>query len=317
MALEDLEVLRVLEVEQFMHSLERRNLQESTRYSYGRDLESFRSWLDGRGEEIMMVEEGTINSYVAHLRKSGRAPSGVARATVSIRSFYKYLTLEGHIKVDPGAAIAVLKVPQGFPKAIDIEKVERLLNTPVGEGPYVLRDRAILETLYGAGLRVSELTALVVDDVDLEDSFLRVFGKGRKERVVPLGGHAKDALAAWMSGAGREVLLERRKRTDQAQRNVFLNKFGNPLSRKGTWAIVRRHGLRAGLGDDLTPHVLRHSCATHMLEAGASIRHVQELLGHSSIRSTQVYTGRREAELKAIYLEKHPRASAHLMEDTF
>jgi integrase/recombinase XerD len=199
-------------------------------------------------------------------------------------------------------------VPQGLPKALSEEDVNRLLGAVVGEDAVARRDRAILEVLYGTGLRISELVGLSLTDVALDDGLLRAFGKGSKERVVPVGRLARDALQGWLSTSGRGALApERWARRGDAEA-VFLNARGGRLSRQGAWGIVRRYGDRVGLGGRLTPHVLRHSCATHMLDRGADIRAVQELLGHASISTTQVYTKVSTERLRRVYEEAHPRA---------
>ena len=236
---------------------------------------------------------------------------------MALRQFFSFLVYEQEvISEDPSAEIAVPTVRDGNPKALTVEQVRSLLESPVGDGPATYRDRAILEVLYGCGLRVGELVELQVDDVDLDGQLLRVFGKGRRERIVPLGSPAADSLSQWMSGAGRNAVLSLRTANRGAESSVFLSiggpKRGTQLSRMGAWRIVRIYGDKVGLGEELTPHVLRHSCATHMLINGADIRYVQELLGHVSIRNTQRYTAVREDELRQIYQQAHPRAEVRL-----
>jgi integrase/recombinase XerD len=200
------------------------------------------------------------------------------------------------------------KVPQGLPKALSEEEVESLLGAVIGEGAPVRRDRAIVELLYGTGMRISELVGLDLADLAMSDGVVRVFGKGSKERLVPIGRYARDALGAWLSLSGRGALTpDRWARRDDSEA-VFLNARGGRLSRQGAWGIVRRYGDKVGLGDRLTPHVLRHSCATHMLDHGADIRVVQELLGHASIATTQVYTKVSTERLRSAYEAAHPRA---------
>jgi integrase/recombinase XerD len=200
------------------------------------------------------------------------------------------------------------RVPTGLPKALAEDDIEALLGAVVGDDAIARRDRAILETLYAGGLRISELVALSLRDIDLDEGVLRAQGKGNKERVVPIGRPARAALAAWLSAQGRDALTPARwARRDDAEA-VFLNARGGRLSRQGAWGVVRRHGDRVGFGARLTPHVLRHSCATHMLDHGADIRAVQELLGHASISTTQVYTRVTTDRLRRVYDEAHPRA---------
>jgi len=297
-----------------------KGLVESTKEAYGRDLRSFCSWLHSGGGTLATATEDQIVSYVAEIRDSGYELSTVARAVVAIRQFFSFLVYEQEVlPEDPSAEIAVPTVPGGSPKALRIEQIQLLLESPVGEEPVTYRDRAVLEVLYGCGLRVGELVGLQVDDVDLDSQLLRVFGKGRRERIVPLGSPATEALSQWMSGVGRNAVLTLRGAADRgAEAAVFLSvggpKRGTRLSRMGAWRVVRHYGDKVGLGDELTPHVLRHSCATHMLINGADIRYVQELLGHVSIRNTQRYTAVREDELRDIYLQAHPRAEVRLQE---
>jgi integrase/recombinase XerD len=201
-------------------------------------------------------------------------------------------------------------VPAGLPKSLSEDEVAALLAAVAGDEPVARRDRAVLEVLYGTGLRISELVGLRLADVDLESALLRAFGKGSKERVVPVGRHAVAALADWLGPGGRPALVPERwaRRTDADA--VFLNRRGGRLTRQGAWLVVKRWGGEVGLGPRLTPHVLRHSCATHMLDHGADIRTVQELLGHASVSTTQVYTRVSTERLFAAYRAAHPRASA-------
>jgi integrase/recombinase XerD len=257
-----------------------------------------------------VVTEGDVAAYVEALRAETDddghprfAPSSVARAVAAVRSFHRFCVEEGLVRSDPSEDIGGPRVPQGIPKALSEREVEALLAAVPGDDPRARRDRAILETLYAGGLRISELVGLDLGDVDLADGLARVMGKGRKERVVPLGRGARVALADYLRD-GRPALQRRAARTDA----VFLNARGGRLTRQGAWLIVRTAGERAGLGGRLFPHVLRHSCATHMLDHGADIRVVQELLGHASLSTTQVYTRVSPERLRAVYDQAHPRA---------
>jgi len=227
---------------------------------------------------------------------------------VAVRALHRFLVDEGYAGADPAGEVGAPRVPQGLPKALSEDDVERLLGAVAGDDAVARRDRAILEVLYGTGLRISELVGLSLPDVALDEGLLQAFGKGSKERVVPVGRLARQALAAWLSPAGRGAMApERWARRGDAEA-VFLNARGGRLSRQGAWGIVRRYGDRVGLGERLTPHVLRHSCATHMLDHGADIRAVQELLGHASISTTQVYTRVSTERLRRVYESAHPRA---------
>ncbi len=278
--------------------------------SYRADLDSFAGWLEARGSGLLDAASSDIAAYLAFLRDDlGRAPSTVARAAVSLRGLYRFLVAEELAPTDPAGALDVPRTPAGLPRALRRDQVEQLLASPVGDSPLVRRDRAMLEVLYGMGLRASELVALSLSDVDLDERLMRVWGKGGKERVVPVGRLAADAVGEWLSGAGRGAVEPPAWRTRDDAAALFLNARGRRITRQGVWLIVRRHGDRVGLGPDvLTTHVLRHSCATHMLDGGADIRSVQELLGHASISSTQRYTAVSQERLTEVYRQAHPRA---------
>jgi integrase/recombinase XerD len=280
----------------------------NTLAAYRRDLRAYEAWLRQRQTALTDVTEADVLAYVAALWASGRAPSSVARALVAVRSLHHFLVDEGHSGTDPTGDVGNPKVPQGLPKALTEDDVVSLLGAVVGEDAVARRDRAILELLYGTGMRISELVGLSLHDLAMDTDVLRVFGKGSKERLVPLGRYARTALEDWLSANGRGALSPTRWARRGDSEAVFLNTRGGRLSRQGAWGIVRRYGDKVGLGDRLTPHVLRHSCATHMLDHGADIRVVQELLGHASIATTQVYTKVSTERLRSAYDAAHPRA---------
>jgi integrase/recombinase XerD len=271
----------------------------------------------GVGEEVVAAFVEALKVATDDEGRPRYKASSVARTLVAVRSFHGFCAEEGHTPLDPSADVAAPRVPQALPKALTEAEVESLLDAVVGEDPPALRDRAMLETLYATGLRISELVGLDVGDLDLEDGFLRAFGKGAKERVVPVGSAARAALAAWLPARATLVRPGARSGPGGSARRrgdpdaVFVNPAGRRLTRQGAWKIVRAHGLRAGLGGRLSPHVLRHSCATHMVEHGADLRVVQELLGHASVSTTQVYTKVTQARLRAVYAAAHPRAHLH------
>ena len=280
----------------------------TTLHAYRSDLRAYVAWLDERGLALGDVTEADLHAYVAHLRSDGRATTSIKRALVSVRGLHRFLAEEQEGRPDPGAELEVPKVPRGLPKALSEEEVGRILDSVVGDGPLERRDRAILETLYGTGLRIGELVGLSLADLDLDAGLLRAFGKGSKERIVPVGSYATRALVAWLAPGGRPELEPERWARRGDQEALFLNTRGGRLSRQGAWLVVRRAGERTGLADRLSPHVLRHSCATHLLDHGADIRTVQELLGHASISTTQVYTLVSDERLEAAYRAAHPRA---------
>jgi integrase/recombinase XerD len=297
------------EAEEFLSWLAvERGRAANTVSAYRRDLTAYEEFLTGRGLAIGEVTEPVVEDYVAFLRAAGRKPSSVARALVAVRALHRFCVDEGSATADPTGEVGTPRVPQGLPKALSEAEVERLLGAVVGDGAVARRDRALLEVLYGGGLRISEAVGLSLTDLDLEAGVLRAFGKGSKERVVPVGRLAREALEAWLAPSGRVAMTPARWARRGDAEAVFLNQRGGRLSRQGAWAIVRRYGDRAGLGDRLTPHVLRHSCATHMLDHGADIRVVQELLGHASIATTQVYTRVSADRLREVYDRAHPRA---------
>jgi integrase/recombinase XerD len=281
----------------------------NTLAAYRRDLEAYEEFLRARKVGLGQVTEPLVQDYVAFLRASGRKPSSIARAMVAVRSLHRFCVDEGHTANDPTEDVGSPRVPQGLPKALSEEEVGQLLGSVVGEDAVARRDRAILELLYGTGMRISELVGLSLSDLALDESIVRVFGKGSKERLVPVGRYAREALEAWLAPSGRGAMTpERWARRGDADA-VFLNSRGGRLSRQGAWGIVRHYGDKVGLGDRLSPHVMRHSCATHMLDHGADIRVVQELLGHESIATTQVYTKVSAERLRRAYESAHPRAT--------
>jgi len=276
----------------------------NTLAAYRRDLVAYESWLRSRGQKPVASLDHE------HLDGAGVDEARVDEATVmvSVRSLHRFLVQEGTVQVDPTQDLKPPPVPQGLPKALSEDEVGCLLAAVTGGGPAQLRDRAVLELLYGTGMRISELTGLSLSDLAVEDQLVRVLGKGRKERMVPLGRYAREALGAWMGPGGRPVLVPAKWARRADSDALFLNLRGGRLTRQGAWGIVRLYGQRVGLDGRLSPHVLRHSCATHLLDHGADIRVVQELLGHASIATTQRYTKVSPEHLRRAYEDAHPRA---------
>lgn len=280
----------------------------NTLAAYRRDLAAYVEFVSVRGLTIASVTERVVEDYLAFLRAAGRAPASVARALVSVRALHGFLEDEGQATGNPAGDVGRPRVPEGLPKAISEAQVEALLSAVTGDDAAARRDRAILEVLYGCGLRVSELVGLSLSDVDTDAGLLRAFGKGSKERVVPVGRMARRALGDWLAPPGRAAMAPTRWARRGDAEALFLNARGGRLSRQGAWRIVHGYGTKVGLGEVLTPHVLRHSCATHMLDHGADIRVVQELLGHASISTTQIYTKVSTERLRRVYEDAHPRA---------
>jgi integrase/recombinase XerD len=285
-----------------------RGRSNNTLAAYRRDLRAYISWLTAQSLDLDDVAADTLNAYVGRLRDGGRAPASVKRSMVAVTSMHRFLADEGIVLKDPTATIETPKVPASLPKALTIEQVTMLLNAVVGDDFVARRDRAILEVLYAGGIRISELVGLSIGDLLLDDAAMRVFGKGSKERVVTIGRFAVDALRAWLEPVGREQMMPGlwKKRSDAEA--VFLNQRGGRLSRQGAWLVIQGHAERVGLGELVHPHVLRHSCATHLVEGGADLRTVQELLGHASLSTTQVYTMVSAERLRSVYDLSHPRA---------
>lgn len=286
-----------------------RGRSTNTLAAYRSDLRRYWTWVQARGTELSGVGEEDITAFVTHQRDEGRAASSVKRSLVAVRALHRFLAREGASEVDPAADVALPRVPRGVPKALSEDEVERLLGAVVGDGAVARRDRAILEVLYGTGLRISELVGLSLTDVDVESALIRAYGKGNRERIVPVGRLALVALEAWLAPGGRDVLAPKQWARRGDAEAVLLNARGGRLSRQGAWGIVRGNARRVGLEDRLSPHVLRHSCATHMLDHGADIRSVQELLGHASISTTQLYTLVSNERLWSVYRAAHPRAT--------
>ena len=285
-----------------------RGRSANTLAAYRRDLGRYETFLRAKARTVKGVDEAVVLAYVAHLQAQSLAPASVRRGTVTVRSFHRFLADEGTTTRDPTVDLAVPKTPDSLPKALSEEEIGRLLAAAVGITAPDYRDRAILELLYGTGMRISELCGLSLGDLDLDDSMVRVLGKGSKERILPLGRIAHSAMADWLGPSGRTRLAPGRWARRGDAEAVFLNQRGGRLSRQGAWGVVRGYAQRVGLDDRLHPHVLRHSCATHMLEHGADVRTVQELLGHASLTTTQRYTRVTPERLRRAYDDAHPRA---------
>lgn len=292
-----------------------RGLRPNTLQSYRRDLRGYERVVRAQGVTAPdAVTAAMVAGYATGLATATDddghvryAAASVARALVAVRSFHRFCVDEGLAAVDPTEDLTGPRVAAGIPKPLAEGDVEALLAAASSEHPAGLRDRAILEVLYAGGLRITELVGLDRRDLDDDTGLLRVFGKGAKERVVPLGGPARAAVRAYLE-RGRPVLARPGRSKSGAGDAIFLNARGGRLTRQGVWGLVRAAGRRAGLGDQVYPHVLRHSCATHMVDRGADIRVVQELLGHASVSTTQVYTQVSAERLRAVYDAAHPRA---------
>ncbi len=297
------------EVETFLTSLLlERGRSSNTLAAYRRDLVRYTDWLAETGLSVEAADDDAILRHLEALRSRELAVASLRRAAVTIRSFHRWRTSEGIAAGSVGRDLSVPKVTDAVPKALSEEDVTRVLDTCIGVDGVGHRDRAMLEVLYGTGMRISELVGLQLSAVDLDDGMARVLGKGSKERLVPLAGFALRALVEYLGPSGRPRLEPRRWARRGDAEAVFLNARGGRLTRQGAWLVVKRHAEQAGLGDVVHPHVFRHSCATHMIEHGADIRTVQELLGHASLTTTQRYTRVTSERLRSVFMQAHPRA---------
>jgi len=302
------------QIERFLdHLAVERGVAPNTRTAYRRDLGLYLRFLEARGiTDATKVGEKDLSEFLGYMRSAEYEPgkrysdATVARVLAAVRGLHRYLLREGEARTDPSEPIGSMRVPRAIPKALSKDEVEQLLSAVPHDGAPAARDRAMLEVLYAAGLRISELTALDVDDVDLEVATVRCIGKGSKERVVPIGRAAVEALGAYLTQA-RPGLV--RKRSNAA---LFVNQRGQRLTRQGCWKLLKRYAERANLTRRISPHTLRHSFATHLLDHGADIRVVQELLGHASVSTTQVYTLTSQEKLRKVYDSAHPRAKRSL-----
>ncbi len=298
-----------LEIEEFLVWMtSERGRSRNTVQAYRRDLRAYHRWLAERGFTPLTVGHEALTDFVADRRTSRAASSSIARQIAAIRMLQRYLATEQLRPDDPTARLDGVRVPSGIPKPLSESQVTSLLDAVAGTDPLARRDRALLELLYATGARISEIVGLSMGDIDFDETLVRLSGKGGKERIVPYGSTAALAIDEWFSPAGRARLVpERWNRRGDAEA-VFLNQRGGRLSRQGAWLAIKKYGERAGITDHLSPHVLRHSCATHLLDHGADLRIVQEMLGHASISTTQVYTRVSQERLWEVYLAAHPRA---------
>ena len=298
-------------VQRFLdHLTVERGLSTNTIAAYRRDLTRYAVFLEHRGiASPDEVEPADVRSFVASISAATHGPeeapyaaTSVARALSAVRSFHRFLVRDGVTDRDPSAGVVRPKLPRALPHPLSVDEVRAVVEAPDPTMPAGMRDRAILELLYGAGLRISELTGLDVDDVDLQDGFVRVLGKGGKERDVPVGRYARDAVQTYLTRA-RPAFA-----TGRTRGALFLNTRGGRLTRQSCAQILTRAAQTAGIERRVTLHDLRHSFATHLLDGGADVRVVQELLGHASVATTQIYTLVTKEHLREVYYSSHPRA---------
>jgi integrase/recombinase XerD len=287
-----------------------RGLAANTLASYRRDLRRYLAFLaDRHVDSLSGISEATVGEFLMRLREGDAdhpplSAGSAARTVVAVRGFHRFALREGLATLDPAAAVKPPAPAKRLPKALPLSDVESILDAAGSPGTTLaLRDRALLELLYGTGARISEAVGLDVDDLDLEEGVVRLLGKGRKERLVPVGSYAREALSAYLVRARPELSV-----AGSSTPAVFLNARGGRLSRQSAWAVLGKAADRAGVTTDVSPHTLRHSFATHLLDGGADVRVVQELLGHASVTTTQIYTLVTVDKLREVYATAHPRA---------
>lgn len=280
-----------------------RRLADHTLESYGRDLQRLMAFAASRERSVQALDRHDLENFVAEMMSSGLSPRSVARTVAAVRGFYRFSVLAQHLEANPADDLLAPRAWPALPKFLGLEEVEKLITQPNVATAIGLRDRALIEVLYATGIRVSELIHLRASDLNLEGGFLTCTGKGNKQRLVPMGAEASAWVTRYIRDA-RPALL--RKKTSPW---LFVNaKRGTALSRVGFWKILKAYGRKAGLPRNLSPHVLRHSFATHLLEHGADLRAIQMMLGHADLSTTQIYTHVLEARLRSVYDRFHPRA---------
>jgi len=277
-----------------------RRMSPNTVESYARDLAALAAFAEKRGLDAAALDRRELDAFVRSLMAGGLSPRSTARAVACVRGFYKFLAVEQQRESSPADDLRAPRAWAALPKFLDLDEVDRLLAQPDIATPRGLRDKALISVLYATGLRVSELISLKVGNLHLEEGYLTCIGKGDKERIVPIGQEATDWVKRYLADA----------RTKLAARSspwLFVNARGGPLSRVGFWKLLKEYGLKAGIARTISPHVLRHSFATHLLDRGADLRAIQMMLGHADLSTTQIYTHVLEARLRSVYDRFHPR----------
>jgi integrase/recombinase XerD len=283
--------------------LTEKGLSKNTAESYNRDLIKFLNFLEKHGNRaVTSVGRDDILLFLSAMLKEGKKPRSISRALVSVRVFFRYLVSEGIIKKNPAGFVEGMKVEKGLPKIMSYSDIMKIINAIKSDEATGLRDLAMIELLYATGIRVSELVNLKLGDVDLEVGYLRVLGKGTKERIVPVGEFARKRVREYLN-LSRPRLLGKR-----ISEYLFITRLGKKFTRQGFWLMIKNYARISGVKVNVTPHVFRHSFATHLLEKGADLRTLQTMLGHSDISTTQVYTHVSAEQLKKVYKRSHPRA---------
>ena len=291
------------QLDHFIHYLE--DIKKSSRntiLSYKRDLEKFLAFLSSQEiASLVSVNETTMNAYILTMEEQQFATSTISRNIAALKSFFDYLSQYEHYTVNPTMHLKAPKIEKKAPEVLTVEQVTKLLEQPAGRNNKELRDKAMLELMYATGIRVSELVSLTIDDINVQAGYIRCSERGR-ERIIPIGSVARISLRQYLK-LSRQAML-----TDHNSRILFPNCSGQPMSRQGFWKILKQYAAKAGIEADITPHTLRHSFAAHLLENGADLRSVQEMLGHSDISTTQIYLKMNTGRIRDIYTQTHPRA---------
>ncbi len=291
-------------LQDYLHFLKvERQLAENTISSYKRDLMSYTSWLEMNNTSSAAIDQKRITNYLHEMKEQGKSSKTISRHISSIRSFHQFMLRDKVSDTDPTVHLELPKLEKKLPRILSVSDIDKLIQSAGTRSPQQIRNSAILELLYGTGMRVSELIGMDVTDINLTMGFVRVFGKGSKERIVPLGNTAVKACTNYLAEVRPEFV------TSGASKDaLFLNVRGGRLTRQSIWSILQECSQKAELTQKLTPHMLRHSFATHLVENGADLRAVQEMLGHADISTTQIYTHVSKARLKDVYSKFHPRA---------
>ena len=277
-----------------------RRMSPNTLESYARDLAALAAFAEKRGREVAALDRRDLEAFVRSLMAAGLSPRSTARTVACVRGFYRFLAVEEKRDTSPADDLRAPRAWAALPRFLDLEEVDRLVAQPDTSTPKGLRDRALISLLYATGLRVTELISLKLSNLHMDDGYLTCVGKGEKERIVPIGKEAAEWVTRYLAeGRGRLV--------QKASPWLFVNARGTPLSRVGFWKLLKAYGMKAGITRDISPHVLRHSFATHLLERGADLRAIQMMLGHADLSTTQIYTHVLEARLRAVYDRFHPR----------
>jgi integrase/recombinase XerD len=278
-----------------------KRMSPNTVESYARDLSALAGFAESRGTTVDALDRKDLEAFVRSLMASGLSPRSVARAVACVRGFYRFAAVEDKRDASPADDLRAPRAWPALPKFLSLEEVDRLLAQPDTSTPRGLRDKALIEVLYATGLRVSELVSLKTNNLYLDEGYLTCVGKGSKERIVPVGHEAAEWLKKYLS-SGRRALV------NGSSPWLFVNaRDGGPLSRVGFWKVLKEYGIKSGISHELSPHVLRHSFATHLLERGADLRAIQVMLGHADLSTTQIYTHVLEARLRSVYDRYHPR----------